>query len=92
MKKLLSVLLFAGLMFGMALPAFATRPENSSNRYEEWLQRRAELRERIRIYIAEANPRGTRPEPSNPMPEPSSALIFGAGLLVAGGVARKRRN
>ncbi|MGI9589985.1 MAG: PEP-CTERM sorting domain-containing protein [Myxococcota bacterium] len=103
MKKLLSLVLFAGLLVGMALPALATRPENRGNHYDRWLERRearqdarqerrAQIRERIRLYIAEAHPRGTSPKPTNGVPEPSSALVFGAGLLVASGVMRKRRN
>ena len=34
---------------------------------------------------------GEDPRPTPAVPEPSSALIFGAGLLVASQVARKRR-
>jgi len=49
-------------------------------------------------YIAASNPvRGCMPgqacsSPSNPIPEPSAALIFGLGALVVGTASRRRLN
>jgi len=34
---------------------------------------------------------GQNPGPASPVPEPSSALIFGLGTLIAAGVTRRRR-
>lgn len=82
MKSMLSALLAAGLILGMAAPAAAS---------DGYLERLLRL---IRVKIQQAieyNEIDLEPRPVSAVPEPSSALVFGGGLLIASQIARRRR-
>ena len=78
-KSLLSLAVFAGLSFALAAPASA------GSSWWDWWKKKDRDYDKCKWIKCD------KPDPGPAVPEPSSALIFGAGLLVASQVARKRR-
>lgn len=79
--KMLTVVAVAGFLAAVSVPAEA---KSRAERYKEWQEQQEQNKE--------VEKRGdVKPRPIPGVPEPSSALVFGAGLLVASQVARRRR-
>lgn len=95
MNRWMSVLVCVGILAGLSAPAAARGSfydwwVNESTQREQLI---AAIKEKLKqinqeTYSVEGT---TDTRPVSPTPEPSSALVFGAGLLVASQIARKRR-
>lgn len=87
-------LVMAGVIVTFLLVGGSAQARGFDLRQIDWDQVRARIqqfKENQHVHSLRCEHKNEKPRPGSSVPEPSAALVFGLGLLVARSVARRNR-